>query len=387
MQIKVNCTHAHNHTGEYCRCDLGLNGGNPSFGVCSICKQRNAITNGPAILGIPGDKSWPLHVATRRQEMEKKLISQIDEILAKRRERKTLKLTCAIADYFDAIYCISLDRTPERWRKTQEIIAGSGWPFRPVIRVAAIDGENELVPSYWTQGAPAWGCLQSHLMCLVRAKVAKHDRILIMEDDVDLASDFGVKVTTFLNDVVDWDCLMLGGQHSSAPVKIHDRIYAAGKPNGIQRTHCYALQGSFIHDLFDFWSSPLDQHCDWSLGPLAAHYLTFAPLQFIAGQRAGLSTITAKEKPADWWQPPEPLHPIPYSQWPECWKLAALFAPTIRLMGFSVNGVGDVIYFASAVSGLKWIWNKLMNAGAPCLSCTLRQADLNVKYPVPPKIL
>jgi hypothetical protein len=139
--------------------------------------------------------------------------------------------------------------------------------------------------------------------------MAGHQRILVMEDDVDLRTNFGEAATKFIDALgdEDWDCLMFGGQHMSTPRPHKNGIVRAAN---IQRTHCMAFTRKFMRELYRHWSGPIDQHCDWSLGPFAAKFKTFAPERFIAGQRGGRSWITGSSKPPEWWNPPKENAPV-----------------------------------------------------------------------------
>jgi len=220
-----------------------------------------------------------------------------------------------LTDYFDAVWCINLDADSDRWETFSRQLAASNWPFCPVTRFPAIHGDTVGVPDHYHQGGGAWGCLQSHRRVLELSLMAHHRRILVMEDDVDLRPGFGAGVAGFLAAVGDepWDCLMLGGQHMATP-----RPHSAGvvRATNIQRTHCMAFSRSFMRELYRYWSGPLDQHCDWSLGPFAARYKTFAPERFIAGQRGGKSWITGSSKPPEWWNPPKENAPVVWLRCP-----------------------------------------------------------------------
>ena len=216
-----------------------------------------------------------------------------------------------LKNFFDAVWCINLDASRQRWSDFTRQLAACDWPFGPVRRFSAVHGDAVGVPDHFHQGGGAWGCLQSHRRVLEKSLVAHHRRILVMEDDADLRPHFGRSVRQFLADLGDepWDCLMLGGQHMSTPI-VHKPgvVRPAGK--GIQRTHCMAMAADFMRELYRMWSGLIDQHCDWALGPFAAKFRTFAPARFIVGQRGGKSLIAGSEKPPEWWNPPPPDAPV-----------------------------------------------------------------------------
>jgi Erv1 / Alr family len=214
-----------------------------------------------------------------------------------------------ISHLFDAVWCINLDADTERWAEFQQRLAASDWPFCPITRFSAIHGDTVGVPDHFHQGGGAWGCLQSHRRVLELSLMAGHQRVLVMEDDVDLRPGFGAAARKFFADLGDepWDCLMLGGQHIATPRTHKPGVVRAGN---IQRTHCMAFSRAFMRELCRHWSGPIDQHCDWALGPLAAGFATFAPQRFIAGQSGGRSWITGNQKPPEWWNPPREDAPV-----------------------------------------------------------------------------
>jgi hypothetical protein len=238
-------------------------------------------------------------------------LSKPNVSLAEARQRWTAQ----VANYFDAVWCINLDRDQDRWQTFQQTLAACGWPFGPVTRISAIHGDTVGIPDHFHQGGGAWGCLQSHRHVLEQSLMAGHERILIMEDDVDLRPDFGERARAFLSNLGEepWDCLMFGGQHMAPPKPFKPGVVRAAN---IQRTHCFALSRTFMRELYRHWSSPLDQHCDWALGPFAARWKTYAPERFVAGQRGGHSWITGADKPPEWWNPPPPDAPVVFLRCP-----------------------------------------------------------------------
>jgi hypothetical protein len=72
-----------------------------------------------------------------------------------------------------------------------------------------------------------------------------------------------------------------------------------------QRTHCYALRGETIRDLYRHWISN-SGHCDHLMGPFLARRNTYAPSPFLAGQGPGPSDINGGVHPEKFWDyPPE----------------------------------------------------------------------------------
>lgn len=75
-------------------------------------------------------------------------------------------------DFFDRIYCINLDKRPNRWDLMQTEFRKIGI-LDKVERFSAIENVN-----------PEKGCFESHLQCIFSAKKDKLNNVLIFEDDV-----------------------------------------------------------------------------------------------------------------------------------------------------------------------------------------------------------
>ncbi|MFT6406639.1 MAG: glycosyltransferase involved in cell wall biosynthesis [Arenicella sp.] len=104
--------------------------------------------------------------------------------------------------FFDAIYCINLDRQEERWKTAQAQFDKLGITHR-VQRFSAIETpENHHI-----------GCALSHRAIIQMASVNKHKNVLVLEDDV----IFDAATLTDLANSLDeakaesWDVLYLGG--------------------------------------------------------------------------------------------------------------------------------------------------------------------------------
>src|SRR5437016_12026449 len=109
-------------------------------------------------------------------------------------------------DFFQKIYCISLLRRPDRRANAHaqfklhnlnvEVVNGvDGGALSPVGRI--------------TSGR--LGCLLSHLKVLQKAQLAGWDSFLVLEDDVQFASDLEQRFAHWCDEVPpDWEMLYLG---------------------------------------------------------------------------------------------------------------------------------------------------------------------------------
>ena len=82
-------------------------------------------------------------------------------------------------EYFDKIYCINLDRRPDRWEKCSNLFERDGII---VDRFSAIDKNNIKNESKIANGPLA--CLSSHWNILNKALKEGYEKILIFEDDI-----------------------------------------------------------------------------------------------------------------------------------------------------------------------------------------------------------
>lgn len=212
-------------------------------------------------------------------------------------------------DYFDRVVLINLDRRDDRLRRVRKEIMAADWPFKSPERFRAIDASRLPVPIGWQSGGGAWGCMQSHRQVLERALLDGIQSILVIEDDVTFRPDFGAKVAEFLANVpMDWDQLMIGGQHFRHSIR---KQVAPGIVQVIdcQRTHCYALRGNALRELYRKWSASFG-HCDHVMGPWQAGFKVYAPDPYLAGQADGRSDISGANNPTKYWDSPKYGAPV-----------------------------------------------------------------------------
>ncbi|MFT5136827.1 MAG: glycosyltransferase involved in cell wall biosynthesis [Arenicella sp.] len=104
--------------------------------------------------------------------------------------------------FFDAIYCINLDRKEERWQSAMAQFKQLGIAHR-IQRFSAIETpENHHV-----------GCALSHRAIIQSASINQHENVLVLEDDVIFDAATLTHLAKSLEEAkaASWDILYLGG--------------------------------------------------------------------------------------------------------------------------------------------------------------------------------
>jgi len=150
-------------------------------------------------------------------------------------------------DFFRTIYCINLDRRPDRWSRVMARFEHHR--FRSVIRYPAIDGKLVQIPETWSDVPGAYGCVMSHLGVVSEARACRAENVLIFEDDVVFEERFHERFDENIARVPeDWDMLLLGGSHWSLPERISDGI---SRVTATVATHAYALRHTIYDEFID----------------------------------------------------------------------------------------------------------------------------------------
>lgn len=145
---------------------------------------------------------------------------------------------------FDKIYCVNLNRRPDRWSDVQKQFEQMG--INGVERYEAIDGSTRdwsHLNSHLLSGE--LGLIETHINIIKEAIDKKYKSILIFEDDVIFVDEF-YKIDEYLNAVPsDWDMLYIGGNHGygKPPEPINDKVI---KLNKTYTTHAIALNSTIF---------------------------------------------------------------------------------------------------------------------------------------------
>jgi GR25 family glycosyltransferase involved in LPS biosynthesis len=209
---------------------------------------------------------------------------------------------------FERVYCVNLDRRPDRWKRFADGLP-SDWPWPAPIRVSAIDGHRVKHPPYWRPGGGAWGCFRSHLRLIEQCLNEGVRSVLLLEDDALFTDGFTARALDWLRHVpANWHMLYLGGQHlrtaARPPVRVGDQLY---QPFNVNRTHAFAIQGDglrivYHHLLRRDWSPR--HHIDHHLGRLVEQrvHRIYCPPEWLVGQAGGKSNISGRQPPDRFWK-------------------------------------------------------------------------------------
>jgi hypothetical protein len=133
--------------------------------------------------------------------------------------------------FFDAIYCINLDRQPERWAEMQERFGKLGIAER-VRRFAAVD----------TPGCHDIGCALSHRRIIDAAHQQGLDNVLVLEDDAVFLEGTRWCLRRSLDELAlqTWDVLYLGGHRWGATYPRAPGCDHLELPTGLTCSHAVA---------------------------------------------------------------------------------------------------------------------------------------------------
>jgi len=117
-----------------------------------------------------------------------------------------------INDYFDAIYCINLDRRPDRWK--ENCLPQFNNLGLSVERFSAVDGKKDIDLGHGDYHNGEIAGSMSHLNALIKAKKNGIKKLLLLEDDVVFKDNANEIFSNTIDNVPkDWEYLFFGGNH------------------------------------------------------------------------------------------------------------------------------------------------------------------------------
>ena len=153
-------------------------------------------------------------------------------------------------DFIDAIYCINLDRRPDRWAKVQKEFRKLGIVDR-VVRLSAFDHPDN----------PRIGCILSHRKIIEIAQQKWLKNVLIFEDDINICRSRRAinKVVHALAKVVTFDLFYFWGLFDMKRAQIRKKWIHLGYVQGLWCGHAIVHSSSFYPVLLDAWPSSVKE--------------------------------------------------------------------------------------------------------------------------------
>lgn len=144
-------------------------------------------------------------------------------------------------DHFDQAYVINLPHRTDRRCETEAELAAVGLKERTQFHAASRPDS----PGAW-RSIGEHGCYLSHMGVWERSAGAH--AVLVMEDDIAFASDFGERASIVDQLPESWDIAYLGHyQHESVRREWHETGVVRITPDvEFIGTHCYAVNGKAI---------------------------------------------------------------------------------------------------------------------------------------------
>lgn len=195
--------------------------------------------------------------------------------------------------YFNRIFCINLDRRPDKWVDSLEEF--KKWDIVNFQRVPAYDGKGLNKNDYRIKTSEA-GLILTNIDILKSSIENKFERILILEDDFYLTGEFSMIDNLISQVPVDWDLLYFGGNHNShkgfpEPIKLSENLV---KVHHTFATHAVAINGKFFKEMLDKISS-VSSPLDVMLTDLQKSHNAYCFSPSVAKQRAGYSDIQMRD--------------------------------------------------------------------------------------------
>lgn len=193
--------------------------------------------------------------------------------------------------FFDHIFCINLDRRPDKWELCKEEFMK--WHME-VERFSAIDGKLHLTPDHRIKAGALGNCM-SKMGVIKIAQKRKYDSVLILEDDVEFAPDFNGKFKEWSKEVPnDWDMLWLGGNHNLWNPNDYSKVdkYSPHliRITNTYATHAFALRKTVFGTVLSALE-PLYPEDDIILASLQKMCQAFSFMPNLASQKAGISDV------------------------------------------------------------------------------------------------
>ena len=205
-----------------------------------------------------------------------------------------------LTSYFDKVYCVNLDRRPERWEES--LIEFEKFGLENIERVSAVDGNKIIMSKYNTSILPSeLGLVLTNIHILKEAKEKNYNSILILEDDVVFTDEIN-NISQYMEKLPsNWDMLYFGGNHNThmgvkPPQTINDKVC---KLHNTYTTHCIGINKTIFDILLkvlEKYRHPLD--VEYANMQKIFNIYSFYPA--MALQRVGYSDIQKGVRDYNW---------------------------------------------------------------------------------------
>jgi|GEM_PF-3694006 len=140
-----------------------------------------------------------------------------------------MKFNKFIHQYFDQVYVINLDHRTDRLKQVNELLLNYDIKYKRQSGVYLKEKYNDILNSTTnTSSLGHLGCILSHVNCCIDAIENNYERILVLEDDINILEEY-VRFVDFNSlykeaESVDWGLFYLGGTFNEKLIKISKHL-------------------------------------------------------------------------------------------------------------------------------------------------------------------
>jgi GR25 family glycosyltransferase involved in LPS biosynthesis len=203
-------------------------------------------------------------------------------------------------DRFDKVYCINLDKRPDRLENFESQV--KKYDLGNYTRISAVDGESINVSEYTNTLKPGeLGLILTNLEIVKDAKNNNYNTILILEDDC-VFTDEIINIQEYFEKLPsDWEMLYMGGNHNThvgmqGPIYVNEKVV---RIHSTYTTHFVAIKNN-LFDHLQVILSKYKEPLDISYVRLQKMFNSYSFYPAIAKQIEGFSDIQNKIIDYNW---------------------------------------------------------------------------------------
>ena len=190
-------------------------------------------------------------------------------------------------DKFDKVYCINLDRRPDRLENFKKEV--EKYNLGEFERFSAYDGKGLNLTNEYNLKPGEIGVIKSNLDIIKDAKKNKYNTILIIEDDCVFNNE--IKNFNNLIDYIpeDWDMIYFGGNHSHTnnDLRINNKVIKITNSFAI---HCVAIKSTVFDEILEILNN-YDRQIDVLYCEIQKKHNVYCFYPAIAKQKIDFSDI------------------------------------------------------------------------------------------------